>query len=263
MSAPLIAIWSPKGGVGKTLIAVGLAVCLTRRFTGEVLLADLDAGKADVAPLLQAARHPSILEFGGGESLATVAHPSGMRLLPGPVRLTQEPLVTGALVDAVLTAALARHAAVVADLDSDLRDPTAIALSRASAVLLVTTPDLLAIYAVRRFIQEAMAEGVDLGPYRLVINRATERQEIPDREIEELLEVPLAGKVESLPGLAAAINRGMLSAAVRPDTHFARSMESVANSLRFSGIPPLERAAQSDTRPAGLIPTLRRWWRRQ
>lgn len=258
MSAPLIAVWSPKGGVGKTLLAVGLAAGLTRRFAGQVLLADLDAGKADVAPLLQAARHPSILEF-GGEALATVTHPSGLQILPGPVRLTEGPLVTGPLVDTVLSTALAHHAAVVADLDSDLRDSTAIALSRARAVLLVTTPDLLAIYAVRRFIQEAMAEGVDLAPYRLVINRATGRQEIADREIEELLEVELAGKIPSLPGLAAAINRGMLSTAIRSDTDFGRALEPIVDALRFASVPPREPAAQ---RPGGLLPALRRWWKR-
>ncbi|MFZ5825164.1 MAG: AAA family ATPase [Bacillota bacterium] len=259
MSAPLIAVWSPKGGVGKTLLAVGLAAGLQRRFAGEVLLADLDAGKADVAPLLQAARHPSILEF-SGESLAAVSHPSGLQILPGPVRLTEEPLVTGALVDSVLSAALARYAAVVADLDSDLRDSTAIALSRARAVLLVTTPDLLAIYAVRRFIQEAMAEGVDLTPYRLVINRTTGRQEIADREIEELLEVELAGKIPSLPGLAAAINRGMLSTAIRSDTDFGRALEPILDRLRFASVPPTQPA---DNRHGGLLPALRRWWRRR
>lgn len=262
MSAPLIAVWSPKGGVGKSLLAVGLAVSLSRRFAGEVLLADLDAGKADLAPLLQAPRHPSILEF-GGDSLATLPHPSGIHLLPGPARLTEEPLVTGPLVDAVLTAALRQHDAVVADLDSDLRDPTAITLSRAKAVLLVTTPDLMAVYAVRRFIQEAMAEGVDLAPYRLVINRTTNRQEIADREILELLEVPLVGKVPSLPGLAAAINRGMLSAAVRTSTDFALAIDSVADALRFAAVPPLQRPLSADTRPAGLIPALRRWWQRR
>ncbi|MFZ5816702.1 MAG: AAA family ATPase [Bacillota bacterium] len=261
MSAPLIAIWSPKGGVGKSLLAAGLAVAISRRCAGEVLLADLDGGKADLAPLLQAARHPSILEF-GGERLRTLAHPSGIRLLPGPVRLTEEALVTGPLVDSVLTAAVASHAAVVADLDSDLREPTAVALSRADAVLLVTTPDLLAIYALRRFVQEAMAEGVDLSPYRLVINRSSEQQGIPEKEILELLEVELAGRLPSLPGLAAAINRGMLSAALRSDTDFARAVDGIADALQFAGIPQQVWSSVPGPRPAGLIQALRRWWRR-
>lgn len=261
MNAPLIAIWSPKGGVGKTLLATGLAVHLSRRLPGEVLLCDLDAGKADVAPLLQSGRHPTILEYGGG-ALATLGHPSGIRLLPGPSRITEEPLVTGPLVDSVLAAARATYSAVVADLDSDLREATAVALSRASAVLLVTTPDLLAIYAVRRFLQEAMAEGVELAPYRLVINRTTDRQEIAEKEITELLEVPLAGRVPSLPGLAAAINRGMLSPSTRSDTDFGRAMASLADQLGFAGIPPRRGAEPVDLRPAGLITALRRWWKR-
>lgn len=276
-AAPLIAVWGPKGGVGKTVIAASLAMHLCRRFPEGVLLADLDAGKADVAPLLKTALRPSILEY--STSGRTVAHPHGLQVLPGPPRLVDEGLLTGELADAVLCRAVESHSAVVADLDSDLRDSTLIALERADAVLLVTTPDLLSIYAARRFIQEAEMIGLNMSRYRLVINRTSELQQIPDSEILDLIGIALAGRIPDVPGLTASINRGMITAVIRSNTDFSLAVALVAEKLSFAGIPPAAAggrgrgglggggpapgswaSASALSQVSGLLPALKRWW---
>ncbi len=265
MAGPLIAVWSPKGGVGKTLIAAGLAIHLVRRAPGQTILIDLDAGKADVAPLLQTPLRPSILEYPSGSG-QTVSHPSGVQVLPGPARLVDEGLVTGDLAAAVLQRAAAEANAVVVDVDADLRDSTVIALERADAVLLVTTPDLLSIYPARRFAQEAGLIGIDVGKFRLVINRVTARQAIPDEEIADLTGLTIAGRVPSLPGLAAAVNRGMVTTLMRSNTDFAVALAEIADALAFAGIPRRQASEEAGAAPdrrerVGLIPALRRWWR--
>lgn len=262
MAGPLIAVWSPKGGVGKTLIATGLAMHLTRRCGHRTLLIDLDAGKADIAPLLQISTRPSVLDYPTGDG-QTVLHPAGLQILPGPARLVDEGLVTAELTQAILSRALAAGHTIVADLDGDLRDSTMVALERADIVLLVTTPDLLSLYPARRFTQEAELIGLNLRHFRLVINRATSRQEIPDREILDLIGLPLAGRVPSLPGLSAAVNRGMMSATMRSNTDFAAAMHLIADELVPAGIPPMSAARPAQpaaAQPAGLLPALRRWW---
>ncbi|HWI66249.1 MAG TPA: hypothetical protein VNT75_30825 [Symbiobacteriaceae bacterium] len=264
MSGPLIAVWSPKGGTGKTLIAAGLAMHLVRRTGTPTLLVDLDAGRADSAPLLQAALRPSILDYATGPG-RTASHPSGIAVLAGPARLVDAPLVTAELAEAVLNRAQSEGYTVVADVDSDLRDSTLVALEKADGVLLVTTPDLLSLYACRRFTQEAELIGLSPGKFRLVINRATSRTEIPEAEILSLTGLPLAGRVPSLPGLAAAVNRGMLTPTFRSNTDFAVAMQGLADSLSFAGVPDsaLGRltAPVETEKPVGLIQTVRRWWR--
>ncbi|HWI51360.1 MAG TPA: hypothetical protein VNT01_04385 [Symbiobacteriaceae bacterium] len=265
MAGPLIAVWSPKGGTGKTLIAAGLAMHLVRRSGKPTLLIDMAAGSADVAPLLQASLRPSILDYPAA-TCRTLSHPSGLHLLAGPARLADGPLVTAELAEAVLNRALAEGYLVVADLDSDLRDSTLITIEKADAVLLVTTPDLLALYACRRFAQEAEQIGLSLTKFRLVINRATARQEIADAEILDLTGLPLAGKVPSLPGLAAAVNRGMLTPTFRSNTDFAAALHRIADQLSFAGVPepqsPLARVTSplETDRPVGLVQAVRRWW---
>lgn len=264
MAGPLIAVWSPKGGVGKTLIAAGLAMHLARRASStSTLLIDLDAGKADIAPLLQTPLRPSIFDYPAGQGKA-VAHPAGIQVLPGPARLVDEGLVTGNLAEAVLARARADGHTVVADLDADLRDSTVVALERADAVLLIVTPDLLSLYPARRFAAEAELIGLDLKKFRLVINRNAPRQEIPEPEILDLVGINLAGRIPSLPGLAASVNRGMVGTVVRSNTEFAAALHLVADSLHFAGVPRTAIATVTrpfEERPVGLVPTLKRWWR--
>ncbi|HYF95727.1 MAG TPA: hypothetical protein VD969_26220 [Symbiobacteriaceae bacterium] len=263
MAGPLIAVWSPKGGTGKTLIAAGLAMHLVRRSGAPTLLIDLDAGGADAAPLLQASLRPSVLDYPVGSGRTTL-HPSGLHLLAGPARLVDAPLLTAEVTEAVLRRARTEGYTAVADLDTDLRDSTVIALEKADAVVLVTTPDLLSLYACRRFTQESALIGLNLNKFRLVINRASPRQEIPEAEIIDLAGVPLAGRIPSLPGLAAAVNRGMLTPTFRSNTDFATAVHRVADALRFAGVPdsPLARVTSpvETDRPVGLIQSVRRWW---
>ncbi|MDF2629911.1 MAG: minD2 [Symbiobacteriaceae bacterium] len=264
MAGPFIAVWSPKGGTGKTLISAGLAMHLVRRNTAsQTLLIDLDAGGAHIAPLLQVSLRPSVLDYAYG--VRTAIHPSGLHVLAGPARLVDAPLVTAELTQTLLEKARAVGYLAVIDLDSDLRDSTLVALEKADAVLLLTTPDLLSLYACRRFTQEAELIGLDLAKFRLVINRATARTDMPEAELIDLVGLPLAGKVPSLPGLAAAVNRGMMSATGRSNTDFAVALQQVADGLQFAGVPdsPLARLTSpvEAEKPVGLIGAVRRWWR--
>lgn len=263
MAGPLIAVWSPKGGTGKTLLSAGLAMHLVRRSSGNTLLIDLDAGGAHIAPFLQVSLRPSVLDY--IFNTRTSIHPSGLHVLAGPSRLIDAPLVTADLTQTVLEKARAAGYLTVIDLDSDLRDSTLVTLEKADAVLLLTTPDLLSIYACRRFTQEAELIGLSTAKFRLVINRATARTDLPEAELLDLIGLPLAGRVPSLPGLATAVNRGMMSATGRSNTDFAVALQQVADNLQFAGVPdsPLARVTSpvEADKPVGLMGTVRRWWR--
>jgi MinD-like ATPase involved in chromosome partitioning or flagellar assembly len=262
VTAPLIAVWSPKGGTGRTLIAAGLAMHLVRRTERSALLVDLDPGSAGVTALLQTPFRPSVLDYPAGEA-QPADHPSGLAVLSGPPRLIDGALVSAELTESLLKKARREYGVVVADLSTSLRDSTVVVLEQAEAVLLVTTPDLLAVYACRRFTQEADLVGLDLRRFRLVINRAQAKQEIPDREIVDLIGVAVAGRVPNLPGLATAVNKGLLTPTFRSNTDFTAALRQLADSLAFAGVPGAGKAARAPAPATGLIPALRRWWGRR
>ena len=241
MTGPIIAVYSPKGGVGKTLLACGLAMTLARRSGRGAVLVDLDANKADVGPLLQCSLRPSILDFppetdGAPDDRSLITLPGGLSVLPGPTRLVDEHLVTRDLAEHVLHSLAHRGQPLVIDTGCTMRDSTLIALEKATAVLLVVTPDLLSIYPARRFVQETAMIGLKPDKFRLVINRTTDRQPIPNHEITDLLELIAAGTIPSLPGLAHSVNSGLTAGTMRMGTLFGAATNKIADNLSFAGV---------------------------
>src|SRR5439155_2334554 len=101
--ARLVATYSPKGGVGKTTLALNLAAALAHQNRGDVLLLDLSlpfnhaALLANLAPSTCLARLAD-LEQGFEERLesAVVYHPTGFLLLSTALTPEEADLVTPA-----------------------------------------------------------------------------------------------------------------------------------------------------------------------
>jgi pilus assembly protein CpaE len=262
MSAPLIAVWSPKGGVGKTFLAAGFALHLQRRCPDGAILVDLDAGKSDIPALLKISPRPSILDAAAGTG-RLIRHPTGLSILAGPPRLVEEGMVTAELTGQVLDELMAGNQPVVADLSASLRDSTLVALERANLVLMVTTPDLLSIWACRRFVQEAELIGLNLQSWKLVVNQEQAEMPVPLAEVRDLIGLPLIGTVPDLPAMAMAVNRGMITALGHTNTEFAFAIHEMVNRFGLKEIPliHLPGGKLETAKPVGLLQSLRRWWR--
>jgi pilus assembly protein CpaE len=240
-----VAVFSPKGGVGKTMVAAGLALVLGRhnRPMGAWLV-DLAAAGGDAAAILGCQERRSLLEWlraeQAGDPAAAeqlVIHPAGLRVLPAPPRLVDEGAVTQAVAQGVLDALGERGGPVVADLGSTLRDSTLVAMERAKWVLLVVTPDLLAVRAARKFTQDLPCLHLDESRFRLVVNRLSRRGDVGLEEILDLVPLPLAGTLPSSPAVAGAVNRGELAQAVTQG-EFGRGLAALAAAVAPSLFAP-------------------------
>jgi pilus assembly protein CpaE len=177
----IVAFFSPKGGVGRTTIAVNMAVAAATDLGKKVVLVDASFQFGDVGVLLNLnPRNKSIadlapeLEIGEPESLDTfvINHSSGIRVLLAPPSPEMAELVTTTGVKRVLEALRAQNDLVIVDCTSWFNDTTLAILDMADVILTMLSLEITSIKNMRMFLEVADQLGYEPSKVRLVLNRA-------------------------------------------------------------------------------------------
>jgi pilus assembly protein CpaE len=177
----VIAIFSPKGGVGRTTIAVNLAVAAATELGRSVVLMDGSFQFGDVGVLLNLnPKNKSIadlvpeLEMGEPESLDTfvIKHSSGISVLLAPPSPEMAELITPGGVKKVIEALRRRHDLVIIDCTSWFNDTTLAILDVADEVLTILSLEITSIKNMRLFLEVAEQLGYEQSKIKLVLNRA-------------------------------------------------------------------------------------------
>jgi len=192
-------VFGAKGGVGKTTLAVNLAVTLARKYGKRVVLIDGDLWFGDVAVLMNLSSARSISDLPDdldSEMLtkALVRHGSGVLvLLPPPEAGMVEKIPEDRLAK-VVEQAKSIVDYVVVDTHTSFGEANLQLLEEADTIVLVSTPELSAVRNASRVLTVAHALGLD-HKIRLVINRANSGLEIG--ALEKSLKFPVAATVVS------------------------------------------------------------------
>jgi pilus assembly protein CpaE len=178
----VIALFSPKGGVGRTTVAVNLAVAAATELGKSVVLMDGSFQFGDVGVLLNLnPKNKSIadlvpeLEAGDPElSLDTfvINHSAGIRVLLAPPSPEMAELITPAGVKRVLDALRRGHDLVIVDCTSWFNETTLSILDSADVVLTMLSLEITSIKNMRLFLEVADQLGYEPSKVKLVLNRA-------------------------------------------------------------------------------------------
>jgi pilus assembly protein CpaE len=177
----VVAVFSPKGGVGRTTVAVNLAIAAATELGKSVVLMDGSFQFGDVGVLLNLnPKNKSIadlvpeLEQGEPESLDTfvINHSAGVRVLLAPPSPEMAELITPIAVRRVLEALRRQHDLVVVDCTSWFNDTTLAILDAADVVLTMLSLEITSIKNMRLFLEVAEQLGYEHGKVKLVLNRA-------------------------------------------------------------------------------------------
>ncbi len=213
--APVIAVYSPKGGIGASTVAANLAVALQQEY-GDVVLMDADLQFGDILVHLntKATRTASDLVHDGELDVELVpeivlAHQSGLKLLLGPTRPELADAITPDMVGEIVKSLKKHFKLVVVDTASQLNDKTLVVLDNSDYILLVTAPELPAIKNAKLFLE--LTEQLEFAPEKVgvLINRANEPGGVLPEKIEKALKLQQTYRIPYDPRLHAAINKGV------------------------------------------------------
>ncbi|HYK98099.1 MAG TPA: AAA family ATPase [Candidatus Acidoferrales bacterium] len=250
----VIAVYSPKGGVGCTTLATNLAVALARQPKTKVAIVDLDLQFGDVGVALDLRGANSIVDLAAnGEAIGHevvdevfLRHVSGVRALIAPENLGSIETVDPARVVHVLDALRAQFNYIVCDLWSSLDELTLATLRIADRVVIVTTPELPALKNVRRAIA-ATAPLLNDERTLIVVNRYPGKAGVSVGDVEKNLGRPVAATLPSEGvGVTEAINQGISLFDSRARSRSGKSYMKLAEVLTRDG-PRRAQAAVSTT----------------
>jgi pilus assembly protein CpaE len=177
----VVAIFSPKGGVGRTTVAVNLAVAAAADLDKRVVIMDGSFQFGDVGVLLNLNPKSNsiadlipIIEQGEIDSIDTFVqvHSSGVRVLLAPPTPEMAETITTSGVKLVLDVLRRNYDLVVIDCTSFFNDTTLAILDAADVILTMLTLEITSIKNMRLFLEVAEQLGYETGKVRLVLNRA-------------------------------------------------------------------------------------------
>jgi pilus assembly protein CpaE len=254
----VIAVFSPKGGAGRTTIATNLAVALHKDTGTRVCLVDANLQFGDVGVLLNLnPKDRSIAEAvetgepdGDIIDSVLVDHSTGIHVLLAPPSPEGADLVTPAYMRRILEHLRIGHEFVVIDLPSGLSDLSLAVMDAADTILVLTALEITTIKNVRLFLEVTEQLEYARSKIRLVINRADAAQGIRIADVEASVRRPIDGTIVSDGRLSVlAVNRGVPFVVSHPDSVLSRDVTKLARTLAGDGAG----AAQDQPNKRGLF----------
>ena len=262
----MVAVHSPKGGVGTTTIATNLAMVAADQKPDRVALVDLHLqfgqvathlnldvklSLADVARDDAAMREPELLR-----SYAT-RHGSGLHVFAAPVSPEQAELVTADHINRILRTILLAYDSVVIDTGSWLDERTMTAFEHAETVVFVVCPEIGALKALHSLLDYLNEAGSVSAKATFVLNNLFAREILRPRDVESALGTRVAIELPYDPFLyLKAVNEGVPLVLGAPRSIMAERFTTLATAAFGADI--LTVPAAPDAKKAGRFALRRR-----
>ena len=240
-SGKVISVFSPKGGVGTTTLAVNLAVSLQKQDT-PVVLVDGNMEFGDVMVFVNQQAKNSIVDLAPRadeldpeviEEVTILHQASGIKILAAPTRPEFAENVNGDQFAKILQYLCNFYSYVVVDCASSLTDVTLSAIDNSDLILLVTTQEIPAIKDSRMFLDLLKPLNISRDRLMFVMNKHDKRIGIKPEKVSENFKqelkvvIPFEEKV-----VLPSINRGVPFMLGEKSKSINRSFTSLTQAVR-------------------------------
>jgi septum site-determining protein MinD len=208
--AQIISVFSTKGGVGRTLIATNLAVCLGQRLKDKrVLLFDLDLQlPGDMARLLNLKPKRALVglipdsqkgNYAFGEVRDYILHyPTGnIDLLPTVLTPKESPFIDEGFISCVLKDLSKEYDFIISDPGQSFSKLLISLFEQTNLILVVVNPDVLSVYQTKEAMDMLQSFYFPLKMMKAILNRAESQGGVAWREVKIALPTDIIARIPS------------------------------------------------------------------
>jgi pilus assembly protein CpaE len=261
----VITVTGAKGGIGKSVIAVNLALALRRAVTRNVVILDADTHFGDVATMLDLkadAARPNFLpvlneldRWKVGDYLSP--GPGGLSVLapPDDDDVLWEDFGPQSVTKSIDLLSLTNDFVIV-DTSGSFDAYARAAIEASTLVLMVTTGEVSSVRDTKSAFRRLERWSVPREKVKLVLNRGARSDGIRVKDVEESLGQPVFWELPRDPSIPRAIQLGEPVVIGRPNSSAAQSILALARAIGGTLPAPAEDGA------GGALLSQLRLWRR-
>jgi Flp pilus assembly CpaE family ATPase len=252
----IITVFTAKGGVGKTMLAINIGVVLAQRGDNQVCVVDLDLASGDVAisllldpvrSLADAVSMSGHIDTTGAASLLTRYRP-GLEMLLAPVTPGDAEKIPPSLVGELLAVLRTMFDYVVVDTSPQLSEHVLTALDASAHHVLLTTPDVPALKNLR-----VVLDVLDMLSYpaeirSIVLNRAEPKLRLSKEDVERVIRTPVAAQIPASRAVQISVNKGVPITLANPRHPVSKAITAFVRQCLLPA--PVPRGRRGRRRPA-------------
>jgi pilus assembly protein CpaE len=235
----LVAVVSGKGGTGKTLLSVNLAVALAQRFRDKVALVDLSAQSGDVDLWMNLRDKRSVSDLAAvmqhltAKEMDAVLIPAqaGLRVLLAPSQPEDAEVLTLDNVAALLTYFKSTMPLTIVDTHSYMDDVLLVTMREADVVLMVATPDVPALRSCARLEHVMQRLKYPRDKVQLVLNRVSAQNALGPQQVMQNLGRPTFAALPEAPEMAQVMANEGKGYANWPKAPLSVAIEELAEKM--------------------------------
>lgn len=192
--AKVLAFFSSKGGVGKSVLAVNSAVTFSKGLNKKILLIDMDLQFGDVSMMVNQYHHKNMLDmidenqYDSYDNMRPYfyKYSESLDMLFAPGKPEAIEFISKDIIEKIIKSAKRHYDLIVVDTGINFNDSTLFILDSAETILFVSTMEIVALKNTKLGFKVMQSLGYDEKKVKLVVNRCTNSYGISKKDVEEV-----------------------------------------------------------------------------